>query len=87
VNILREAYVKSINNPEPIAEARKTRMDMEPVSGEQLQALAKRVMNQPPPCSNASEKFLNRKLSLEADRQVPSQAAKPNASQKIRPTS
>ena len=48
VNMLREAYVKSMNNPELIAEAKKSRMDMEPVSGEQLQALAKRVMNQPP---------------------------------------
>jgi len=48
VNILREAYVKSINNPELVAEAKKARMDMEPMTGEELQALAQRVMNQPP---------------------------------------
>ena len=58
VNILREAYVKSINNPELIAEAKKTRMDMEPVSGEQLQALAKRVMNQPPAVLKRVKKIL-----------------------------
>jgi tripartite-type tricarboxylate transporter receptor subunit TctC len=58
VNILREAYVKSINNPELIAEAKKTRMDMEPVTGEQLQALAKRVMNQPPAVLKRVKKIL-----------------------------
>jgi len=47
VNILRQAYVKSMSNPELSAEAKKARMDVEPVTGEQLQALAKRVMNQP----------------------------------------
>jgi tripartite-type tricarboxylate transporter receptor subunit TctC len=47
VNILREAYVKAMNNPELLAEAKKGRMDVEPVTGEQLQALAKRVLNQP----------------------------------------
>ena len=58
VNILREAYVKSINNPELITEAKKTRMDMEPVSGDQLQALAKRVMNQPPAVLKRVRKIL-----------------------------
>ena len=58
VNILREAYVKSMNNPELIAEAKKARMDMEPVTGEQLQALAKRVMNQPPAVLKRVRKIL-----------------------------
>jgi tripartite-type tricarboxylate transporter receptor subunit TctC len=48
VNILRESYVKAMSNPELLTEAKKARMDVEPVTGEQLQALAKRVMNQPP---------------------------------------
>ena len=39
VKILREAYVKSISNPELLAEAKKARMDVEPVTGEQLDAL------------------------------------------------
>lgn len=47
VKILREAYVKAITNAELLAEAKKGRMDVEPVTGEQLDALAKRVMGQP----------------------------------------
>jgi tripartite-type tricarboxylate transporter receptor subunit TctC len=58
VNILREAYVKSMNNPELLAEAKKARMDVEPVTGEQLQALAKRVMNQPPAVIKRVRKIL-----------------------------
>lgn len=58
VNILREAYVKSINNPELAAEAKKARMDMEPTTGEQLQALAQRVMNQPPGVLKRVKKIL-----------------------------
>ena len=48
VKILRDAYVKALSDAELIAEAKKGRMDMEPVTGEELQALAKRLMNQPP---------------------------------------
>ena len=47
-----------MNNPELIAEAKKARMDMEPVTGEQLQALAKRVMNQPPAVLKRVRKIL-----------------------------
>jgi tripartite-type tricarboxylate transporter receptor subunit TctC len=47
VKILREAYVKSMNDPGLLAEAKKGRMDVEPVTGEDLQALARRIMNQP----------------------------------------
>lgn len=58
VNILRQAYVKSMSNPELLAEAKKARMDIEPVSGEQLQALAKRVLNQPPAVLQRVKKIL-----------------------------
>ena len=58
VNIFRDAYVKSMNNPELLAEAKKARMDVEPVTGEQLQALAKRVMNQPPGVLKRVKKLL-----------------------------
>jgi tripartite-type tricarboxylate transporter receptor subunit TctC len=44
---LREAYAKALKDPELIAEAKKARMDMEPVSGDELQALTKRLMTQP----------------------------------------
>ena len=58
VNILREAYVKSMSNPELLAEAKKARMDIEPVTGEQLQALAKRVLSQPAGVLNRVRKIL-----------------------------
>jgi tripartite-type tricarboxylate transporter receptor subunit TctC len=58
VNILRDAYVKAMSNPELLAEAKKSRMDVEPVTGEQLQALAKRVMNQPPAVLKRVRKIL-----------------------------
>jgi tripartite-type tricarboxylate transporter receptor subunit TctC len=47
VKILREAYAKALNDPELIAEAKKARMDMEAVSGDELQTLTKRLMTQP----------------------------------------
>jgi hypothetical protein len=55
---LREAYAKAIKDPELVAEAKKSRMDMEPVSGEDLQALAKRIMNQPPVVVERVKKIL-----------------------------
>lgn len=58
MNILREACVKSINNPKLVAEAKKARMDMEPMTGEQLQALAKRVITQPPGVLKRVKKIL-----------------------------
>jgi tripartite-type tricarboxylate transporter receptor subunit TctC len=47
VKMLRESYAKAMRDPELIAEAKKGRMDMDPVSGEDLQALTKRLMSQP----------------------------------------
>jgi tripartite-type tricarboxylate transporter receptor subunit TctC len=58
VNILRQAYVKAMNNPELLAEAKKGRMDVEMVTGEQLQALAQRVINQPPAVIQRVKKIL-----------------------------
>jgi tripartite-type tricarboxylate transporter receptor subunit TctC len=47
VKALREAYVKSMKDPELIAEAKKGRMDMDPSTGEELQALLEEILNQP----------------------------------------
>ena len=58
IAVLREAYAKAIKDPELVAEAKKGRMDMEPVSGEDLQALAKRIMNQPPVVVERVKKIL-----------------------------
>jgi len=48
VKILREAYQKAATDPELLAEAKKGRIEVTAGKGEELQALAKEVMNQPP---------------------------------------
>jgi len=47
VKVLRDAYIKAMRDPELVAEAQKGRMDMDPSSGEELQALLKEIMDQP----------------------------------------
>jgi tripartite-type tricarboxylate transporter receptor subunit TctC len=47
VKMLREAYTKAMKDPELIAEAKKGKMDMDPSTGEELQALLKEIMDQP----------------------------------------
>jgi tripartite-type tricarboxylate transporter receptor subunit TctC len=47
VKILREAYANSLKDPDLIAEVNKSRLDMEPSSGEEIQALYKELMDQP----------------------------------------
>ncbi|MGH7796552.1 MAG: Bug family tripartite tricarboxylate transporter substrate binding protein [Candidatus Binatia bacterium] len=48
VAILRAGYEKVAKDPELIAEAKKMRIDVTPLTGEKLQGMAKEVMNQPP---------------------------------------
>ncbi len=47
VKTLRAAFVKSVNDPELLAEAKKKSMDVELITGDEIEALAKEVMNQP----------------------------------------
>jgi tripartite-type tricarboxylate transporter receptor subunit TctC len=46
--VLRDAYVKTLKDPEFLDEVAKRGWTVDPVSGEDLQALAKEVTNQPP---------------------------------------
>ena len=48
IKILREAFNKTVNDPALLAEAEKRRLDMDPSTGEELDALAKDVMTAPP---------------------------------------
>ena len=45
--MLREAYVKTMKDPELLAEAEKRGWDVDPLTGEELEALAKEVTSQP----------------------------------------
>jgi tripartite-type tricarboxylate transporter receptor subunit TctC len=48
VKTLRDAWMKTLNDPELLADAKKRNWPVEPVGGEQLSALAKEVIAQPP---------------------------------------
>jgi tripartite-type tricarboxylate transporter receptor subunit TctC len=47
LTLLREAYAKALKDPELLAEAKKAKMDVDPSTAEELQALLKEVMEQP----------------------------------------
>jgi tripartite-type tricarboxylate transporter receptor subunit TctC len=48
IKILRDAFIKTMNDPELLAEAKRKNFDIAPTSGEELEALAKEVVVQPP---------------------------------------
>jgi len=48
VKILRDAFMKALSDPELLAEAKKKRLEIDPVSGEEIAALAKDLVTQPP---------------------------------------
>ena len=48
VKLLREAYVKAYKEPELLAEAKKSRMDVELLSGEEVEKEFREAMTQPP---------------------------------------
>ena len=47
VKILREAYLKALQEPEALAEAKQRRLDLDVLSGEELGGLMRDVVNQP----------------------------------------
>ena len=59
VKMLREAYARAMKDPELIAEAKKGRMDMDPSTGEELQALLQEIMDQPPDVIERMKKILS----------------------------
>ena len=48
VKILREAYNKSLNDPELLDEVKRSRLDMEPITGQEIETIYKELMHQPP---------------------------------------
>jgi tripartite-type tricarboxylate transporter receptor subunit TctC len=47
VKLLREAFNKTMKDPEFLAETKKKRLDINPTTGEEVEALTKELMNQP----------------------------------------
>ena len=58
VKILREAFMKTMNDPALIADANKRKWDLDPMSGEELEAISKEVMVQPPEVIERVKKVL-----------------------------
>jgi tripartite-type tricarboxylate transporter receptor subunit TctC len=58
VKILREAFGKTLKDPELLAEAKKARMEVEHTPGEELEALIKDVLDQPPEVVDQAKKLL-----------------------------
>ena len=58
VKILRDAYRKMLKDPEFVAEANKRQWELNPVSGEKLEALAKEVIHQSPDIVERMKKVL-----------------------------
>jgi tripartite-type tricarboxylate transporter receptor subunit TctC len=58
--ILRQAFLKALSDPELLAIAEKQRLEIEPTSGEELEALAKEVMTQPPEVIERMKKLLGK---------------------------
>ena len=58
VRILREAWNRTVKDPELLAEAKKRGWPVEPVTGEELESLAKEVIAQPPEVVQRLKKLL-----------------------------
>lgn len=58
VKALRAAFMKSVADSELLEEAKKKRLELDPVSGEDLEALSKEIMAQPPEVVERMKKLL-----------------------------
>jgi tripartite-type tricarboxylate transporter receptor subunit TctC len=58
VKALRDAFAKTMQDPELLAEAQKRRWDLDPSSGEELESTAKEIMLQPPEVIERMKNFL-----------------------------
>jgi tripartite-type tricarboxylate transporter receptor subunit TctC len=58
VKMLRDAYARALKDTELLDEAKKGRMDVDPSTGEELQALAHEILDQPPDVIGRVKKIL-----------------------------
>ncbi|TMA60808.1 MAG: hypothetical protein E6J73_13150 [Deltaproteobacteria bacterium] len=58
LTLLREALMKALSDPEFKAEAQKRNWEVEPVTGQELEAIAKKVIVQPPDVVERMKKVL-----------------------------
>ena len=60
LKILRDAFNKSLNDPAIKSDAEKRRLELDPGTGEELEALAKEVMAAPPDVVERVQKLLGK---------------------------
>ena len=60
LKILREAFTKTINDPSVIEDAQKKRLEIDPTPSEELEALAREVISQPPEVVERMRKMLGK---------------------------
>jgi tripartite-type tricarboxylate transporter receptor subunit TctC len=58
LKVLREAFTKTMNDEALLAEAKKKKWDLDPLGGDELEALAKEIMVQPPEIIERVKKVL-----------------------------
>ena len=58
VKILREAYARALKDPELLVEAEKNKMNVDASSGEELEEMIKKVMDQPKEVTERVKKML-----------------------------
>jgi len=60
VKILRDAHAQALKDSDLLGEAKRGKMDVEPVSGEELEKLAQRMLAQPPAVIKRVKKILGK---------------------------
>jgi tripartite-type tricarboxylate transporter receptor subunit TctC len=60
LKILRDAFMKMFKDPEVLDEIKRRNWEAEPVPGDELEALAKDVVNQPPEIATALKRILSK---------------------------
>jgi tripartite-type tricarboxylate transporter receptor subunit TctC len=58
IKVLRDAFLKTLSDPEAVAEAKKARMDIDPTPGEELESLVKEIFDAPPEVAERVKKIL-----------------------------
>jgi tripartite-type tricarboxylate transporter receptor subunit TctC len=58
VKMLRDAFVKTLSDPEVLEETKKSRMDIDPATGEELEKLVKEIFDSPPDVVERVKKIL-----------------------------
>jgi tripartite-type tricarboxylate transporter receptor subunit TctC len=58
VKMLRDAFIKTLSDPEAVEEAKKGRMDIDPATGEELEKLVKEIFDSPPDVVERVKKIL-----------------------------